>query len=334
MAVIYKKPDLLYLITQAVNESGWNILYLNSEHPFKFKIYKDEESYYVKAIIYNITHGGGRARADNEYRIQVKEREFAPELPYKTLILGYYDELKVFAGWDLMRHLGRPGYSASFQIRAENLQTASVTGFSPCDKGNNEIAIAFRPDFFAEYVRSLESLHAFGEAPQDFEILSAVTNNEIIPNEDMVQAVTAPRQKTLQLVSRTQRDNSFRNRVLRTYGYRCAFSGVQLRLIDAAHIVPVNVDGSTDETSNGIALSAIHHKAYDKGLITFNERYEIIHKDSELRNLQQLDLHGGIEAFLAGLRHFIDVPVERRDRPNVAYVTTANSLRGWPIVPA
>lgn len=329
MATIYRKNDLLYFVSQAVQESGWNIIYLNNEHPFKVKIYNGDESYFVKIIIYNISHGGGRRRAANEYRIQLKEPELVPEPPYRTLILGYYGELGVFAGWDFSKHIGRPGYSASFQIKSENLNTASVTGFSPYNKGNNEIAIAFRPDFFVEYVRDLTTLHTFGEVERDFEVLNEVTQQEVTPNAETVNEVSAPRQRTLQTVSRTQRDNSFRARILRAYNYRCAFSGVQLKLVDAAHIVPVSYDGSTDETSNGIALSAIHHKAYDKGLITFNENYEIIVKREEFERLRELNLHGGADQFIAGLRPVIDVPPARNDRPNVHYVTTANQLRGW-----
>lgn len=165
MATIFKKYDLLYFVSEAVNESGrWNIIHLNNEHPFKIKIFNDTDSYRVKIIIYNITHGGGKMRAANEYRIQIKEPVLEQEAGYKTLILGYYEALQVFAGWDISKHLGAPGYSASFQIRAENLEKASLSGFSPCDKGNGEIAIAFRPDFFVEYVRNLESLHGFGES--------------------------------------------------------------------------------------------------------------------------------------------------------------------------
>lgn len=329
MATIYNKKDLLYFAAEAVSESGWNIIYLNDEHPFKIKIFNHTENYFVKIIIYNVTHGGGRMRAANEYRIQIKEPRLEQEPGYKTLILGYYEQLQVFAGFDLSKHIGVPGYSASFQIKAENLEKASLNGFSPCDKGNGEIAIAFRPDFFVEYVRNLESLHAFGESKQDFAILEEVIENQITPNEEMIQQVSAPRQTTVQTISKKQRDNSFRARVLRVYNYRCAFSGIQLKLVDAAHIVPVSYETSTDETCNGIALSSIHHKAYDKGFITFNEKYQIIFKESEAEKLTELHLDGGLKKFLKDLRPIIDAPPALTDRPNVNYINKANQLRGW-----
>ena len=329
MPTIFKKKDLLYFISQAINESGWNIIYLNDQHPFRVKIFNNAENYFVKIIIYNISHGGGRARAANEYRIQIKEPILEQESGYKTLILGYYEALQVFAGFDLSKHIGAPGYSASFQIKLENLEKAAISGFSPCDKGNGEIAIAFRPDFFVEYVRNLESLHTFGESKRDFAILEEVTEKEIVPNEEMIQQVSAPRQTTVQTISKKQRDNSFRARVLRAYNYRCAFSGIQLKLVDAAHIVPVSYETSSDETSNGIALSSIHHKAYDNGLITFNEKYQIIFDEEKINKLKEISLDGGLDKFKKGLRPIIDVPPALTDRPNVAYIRTANQLRGW-----
>ena len=331
VATIFEKKDLLYFVSDAVNESGWNIIYLNDEHPFKVKIFSDIGSYFVKIIIYNLTHGGGVKRPKNEYRIQMKEPQLGQEAGYKTLILGYYEPLGVFAGFDLSKHLGTPGYSASFQIKEENLAKASLSGFSPCDKGNGEIAIAFRPDFFVEYVRNLESLHTFGESKQDFAILEEITEKEITPNEAVIQQVSASRQTTVQTISKKQRDNSFRARVLRAYNYRCAFTGIQLKLIDAAHIVPVEYETSTDETCNGIALSSIHHKAYDKGLITFNEKYQIVFNNSQTDKLKELHLDGGLDKFLNDLRPIIDAPPALTDRPNVNYIKIANQLRGWTV---
>lgn len=333
MSRIYKKPELLNLISQAIFECNWKVIYLNNEYPFKIKIFNDNDtdSYFVKISIYNMTHGGGKKRAKNEYRIQIKEPKFEKEQGYKTLILGYYDKLQVFAGFDISKHSGAVGYSSSFQIREECLNQASISGFSPCNKENGEVAIAFRPEIFVEYVRNLEQLHRFGEgSPQDFEILKEVTEKELVINEDIIQQVTTkPRQTVIQTISKKQRDNNFRAKILRAYNNRCAFSGIQLKLVEAAHIVPVSYETSTDETSNGIALSAIHHKAYDKGLITFDENYKIMFKESEKVKLKELNLHGGLDKFVSDLRPVVDLPPNKLDKPNIEYVKMANKLRGW-----
>ena len=72
MARIPKK-QLLRFVEQAIQDSGWNFLHLSAqnEHPARYQVYKNGEGYRVKIYIWNITHGGGAARAANEYRIQV-----------------------------------------------------------------------------------------------------------------------------------------------------------------------------------------------------------------------------------------------------------------------
>jgi hypothetical protein len=64
-------------------------------------------------------------------------------------------------------------------------------------------------------------------------------------------------------VTIAKRDHSFRGRVLRHYGLRCAVCSVSVTsLIEAAHIQPVK-DGGSDNLSNGLPLCANHHIAFD-----------------------------------------------------------------------
>ncbi|MEK2084666.1 HNH endonuclease [Vibrio parahaemolyticus] len=80
--------------------------------------------------------------------------------------------------------------------------------------------------------------------------------------------------------SRKQRDPNFRKNVLRAYNYRCAVCGFDLALdtvpvgIEAAHIKWKQYSGPC-EVSNGIALCSIHHKALDRGVITFDNELKV-----------------------------------------------------------
>ena len=58
------------------------------------------------------------------------------------------------------------------------------------------------------------------------------------------------------------------------------------KLLIASHIKPWKVsDEKTERTNpqNGLCLNALHDKAFDKGLITINKKYEII-ISSQLKN--------------------------------------------------
>lgn len=90
---------------------------------------------------------------------------------------------------------------------------------------------------------------------------------------------------------------TFRNQVLKAYGYKCAITGKCIKvsnknsdqyLIDAAHIIPYSESGSFS-VNNGIALSFEMHKLFDRGLFTFiyneNEQLEVyITKSATVRD--------------------------------------------------
>ncbi|MBI5327684.1 MAG: HNH endonuclease [Deltaproteobacteria bacterium] len=330
----HRKYDLLDIIVQSINDSGWNVLYVGdiSNHPFVIKIYNNEESYLLRIYIWNLTHGGGTARPKDEYRIQITGADhFEQKEGEKTLILGWWSEVGVFAGFDYTKHTGKLGFSPSMQIREEFLRKALINGFSPCDKGNGEIATAFRPDFFVNYVQSLEQLHSFGVSTKDFKVLAEVSDQPLELNAELIQQVSKQRQTAVIQLSKKLRDTSFKTRVLTAYSNKCAFSGMQLKLVDAAHIVPVNYNDSTDDTANGISLSALYHRAYDKGLVTFNEQYQIIVNTNEMKKLKKIGFDGGMDRFMKDLRPIINVPPAVNDRPNINFIREANKLRGWKI---
>ena len=70
----------------------------------------------------------------------------------------------------------------------------------------------------------------------------------------------------------------FRRAVLSSYRGRCCISGLSdTRLLMASHIVPWSNDKANRlNPSNGLCLSAIHDKAFDRGLITISDNYEVM----------------------------------------------------------
>jgi hypothetical protein len=81
-------------------------------------------------------------------------------------------------------------------------------------------------------------------------------------------------------VSRQKRDAAFRNIVLGNYGYTCAVTGQRFHSphhveADGAHIIGKDVRG-TDDPRNGIALSKSAHWAFDRGLFTISDQYEVV----------------------------------------------------------
>ncbi len=65
----------------------------------------------------------------------------------------------------------------------------------------------------------------------------------------------------------------FRKAVLSAYNYRCCITGLSIpSLLVASHIIPWREDAANRlNPSNGLALSMLHDKAFDIGIITINE---------------------------------------------------------------
>lgn len=74
------------------------------------------------------------------------------------------------------------------------------------------------------------------------------------------------------------KQNFFRKAVMSSYRGRCCMSGLSVpKLLIASHIVPWSKDKANRlNPSNGLCLSAIHDRAFDKGLISLNDDFTII----------------------------------------------------------
>lgn len=300
--------------------------------PFTIRMYGEGESHAFRIYSWNLSHGG-KTRSRDEYRIQVKVDRFQQVSGQKTLVLGWSDDLGVFAGFDVRKHSGRLGYSSSIQVSLETLRRATINGISAHDKGNREVAVAFLPEFFADYVRNLEPLHDFGESAQDLNslenVLEQVADEERVFDEGEINRFGAQRRIVVRIITQKVREASFKRRVLTAYNSQCAFCSLQLKLVDAAHIVPVAQEGSTDDTSNGLTLCSLHHRAYDNALITIDESFQTLVNRRKMDYLRSIGHDGGMERFIDNLRPVIHIPPAVRDRPNAANVRQANQLRGW-----
>lgn len=80
------------------------------------------------------------------------------------------------------------------------------------------------------------------------------------------------------LTTQRIKQHFFRRAVLSSYRGRCCMSGLsEPRLLIASHIVPWSKDKANRlNPSNGLCLSAIHDRAFDKGLITLTDDFKII----------------------------------------------------------
>ncbi|MBZ0254001.1 MAG: HNH endonuclease, partial [Candidatus Methylomirabilis sp.] len=118
-----------------------------------------------------------------------------------------------------------------------------------------------------------------------------------------------------------------RLQVMNAYGHRCAVTGLQLKIVEAAHVLPVAAPGSVDDVRNGIALSPTYHKAYDRGLIYLGPDYRMRLNSTKAERLIAEGLEGGLGA-LEGSLSRIFLPQDRRQWPDPKLIRKANAFRG------
>jgi putative restriction endonuclease len=327
------KRQLLDRFEDAVRLSGWSILYLSKNvHPSRYQIYRNGVSYRVQIYIWNITHGGA-TRAADEYRIQITGIDgFKPEIGAQNLILGWWDEASVFAAWDIRQHVGVLSSSPSMQISEVALRQALLTGFAPYVNQKGETAIALRPDFMGTYIQFLEQIHDSGTVPAEASLLEKLSEDpDEVLDEEIEEEVAEKRKFAVLSAKRALRAIDFSRRVLSAYEYKCAMCGLQLRLVDGAHILPVAHPDSTDQTANGVGLCALHHRAFDRGLVTFDSKFKTHINEPMVRTLVAEDRADGLKVFRKSLRPLIFTPADKKNRPAVKFVDKANSVRGWKL---
>jgi len=319
--------QLLGWVLRAIDESGWQALVIDAEKPFKARLFQsDGKGFDVRVYIWNCTHGGGQKRAPDEYRVQLTGTVPDIAADETTLLLGWHSGLEVFVGFDINKYVGQSSHSPSIQVKQETLLGAHTQSFAVQKRQNDELAVAFWPEFFAEYALNVTVLHATGKTASDVSLFNQLDTL----TEDQIEAVRNNNRRTvLAQIFRKYRAADFRRRVLGAYSNRCAFCGVQLELIDAAHIIPVVAQTSTDETTNGVALCKLHHAAFDRNLVSFDERYRIEISDSEVSRLKEANLIGGLKEFKRCIRTAIIMPNDRRDYPSPKYIAEARRVRRW-----
>lgn len=84
----------------------------------------------------------------------------------------------------------------------------------------------------------------------------------------------------------------FRAAVLASYDNRCALTGLAIpELLNASHIIPWSVDEKRRaDPRNGLCLNALHDRAFDRGLISFDENLRVM-VSSTIDNFKECELH-------------------------------------------
>jgi len=108
--------------------------------------------------------------------------------------------------------------------------------------------------------------------------------------------------------------NAFRARVLRAYQYSCAICRLRHpELLEAAHILEDKHPRGVPAVNNGLAMCAIHHKAFDNDILGITPNYYVEIRDDVLHEIDGPMLRHGLQGFQGKI---LLLPRRKEDRPD------------------
>ncbi len=154
-------------------------------------------------------------------------------------------------------------------------QQRGVKGLSGASEADREIWNEFHGDWENLAIQSEELREQHG-LPSD----SSTADEDVSEIRPFVGATEGSRVTKVRLAQRF-----FRSSVLASYASRCCISGINHpSFLIASHILPWSqYPQHRTNPRNGICLSSLHDRAFDRGLITFDENLKMV-ISTELRS--------------------------------------------------
>ena len=325
---ILNKTDLFHLLFDAFRQHTDSVYFVGGENPYRFS-FKGES---VTIFVGNI-HSAQRTNPD-EYRIQCPGR--LPAILDKrkgegdtVLVLGFFADLCVFGAWDPDRFLARnPGVQqVSVYTRLSCMEDANIKGFSTYTDTNGQNVIMLRPELLGLYVENSTALHQVDATDEELQSIAEVYSNTPL-GQPLVRPIEVNRQRIRVTRTAYPRSPGFRQEVLEAYSHRCAMCGIQLDLIDAAHIVPHSHPKGVDTVNNGLALCTLHHRSFDTGLLYIEDDYSIHVNSARVEHLRNMDRADGLEQYTQQLKRKLLLPDNYYLFPELDNLILGNIVRG------
>ena len=323
---ILNKTDLFHSLFDAFRQNTDSVYFVGGDNPYRFSF----KGKFVTIFVGNI-HFAKRADPD-EYRIQCPGNLPATLDNSKlrgdtVLILGFSAGVHAFSAWDPDRFLARNSRVQRFSVytRLSRLQEAAAQGFSTHTDTDGQVVVMFRPDLIGLYLENSTVLHQ-ATARTLRKIAEVYSNTQ--SGQPPVRPITVKRQRIRITSTEYPRSPKFRQDVLGAYSYRCAMCGIQLDLVEAAHIVPHSHPKGLDIVSNGLALCTLHHRSFDTGLLYVRDDYSIHLNSARVRHLKKMGRSDGLQSYKRQLRRELFLPAENAWVPAPENLTLGNDLRG------
>ncbi|MGO3127040.1 MAG: HNH endonuclease [Luteimonas sp.] len=308
------------------------------DNPFRFSLNGRKYSVHISFV-----HDSGASRDnDDETRIQISRSQIEIQRARhgageRVAFVGFFSDGEVFVGWD-PRHVFSLNAKTVVSIYARQSMHKAVQDFNAATHdfqsrylGRASRAIALQKSALGFYLENIERFHDLDSEAQIVGVLEAVEGGLLASDRNVEDQVGVPhgrvRDKFELLRVAYKRNPRFRTQVLEAYEHRCCVCGIQLALVQAAHIIPHALPECTDEVINGLALCSNHHRLYDDGLLLPHSGGVLRVNEARAKYLSDT----GRDAGLDGVRAFHGLSIRKPRRqdqyPSEAYLEKGVAVR-------
>lgn len=209
-----------------------------------------------------------RGRDEVERRLQVKGgspiRDDGMHMP---LLLGVWHEdplvdvqRTVLFAADALRRVGNTTQASVF-VPLVHLQEAARLGWSTYISTTGEVIECFAPELLPVVVAAKRS-----EVVLDDRLVQSTITATRLLRDPYHENLDSHRARTRRETRSLVRDARFARRVVAGYDGCCAMCGLDMGIVEAAHILPVAA-AYDDSPRNGLALCPNHHRLFDRHAI-------------------------------------------------------------------
>ncbi len=318
--------ELKYLLIDSLTAYTEDATYLSGNNPYKFEVNGKTLFIAIKNI-----HDSGEGRTNpDECRIQIGRSDNYAEvisLGLPLFLFGYNVRNNTFTVWDPSIQTLRINQRTTISLYSKfsKQAQAALEGIAVYIDNNSQRVISFKPEYLGLYLENFTFMHLSDEKA----LLSLVNfADETGETEAVGSEVIIGGQEFVVTHRKLKRDQNFRKLVNQAYSFRCVFCGIQLEIVEAAHIVPHAHPEGNDEPNNGICLCVLHHAAYDSGLIYFTIDGSIKINRNRINYLTKVSRDGGMVKFTDMHYTNIATPSSTIYNPLSENIIKANRLRG------
>ena len=334
----YDTSLLFYFVKDALSQYSEDFRIEDKVSPIIFTLNQRRFSAHISFV-----HDSGNARGNaDEVRIQLSRAAINKQLErkdqgYEIAFLGFFEDGNSFVAWEpeyivslssssvvsvYARHsqqqTAKENYAGMHQIPARNLKRESR-------------AISMQSTSLGIYLENMISFHSLPNLLQIQDILKKAADgefNKLRGNvyEDFVNN-NAERVKFSYQHKSYPRDPKFVKLVMEAYNNACCICKKQLRIIQAAHIIPHSVPNCTDTINNGLALCVEHHKLYDDGLLIPRANRKIFLNENRVEFLKSINQTQGLESLREISKYEYFIPEESGKQPSNEYLERGLRIR-------